>query len=238
MLPRLMILSQIKLSASIMCADLGNLREQIKILEQGNIDMIHFDVMDGHFVPNLALSPMMLPWLKPFTSLPFDVHLMVKNPEKLLDQIIENNVEFITVHIEILPHYGIRLLNTIRKRGVKVGIAINPLTSIDNVKYFLDYVDKFTIMTVDPGFAGQQFIPSALQKVKYLAFIRKKKKLHFDIEVDGSINSNTFEKVLNAGANVLVLGASGLFNKHQDLQSAITMVKNEIEALLQKRKEC
>lgn len=223
-----------KISASLMCANLGRLEEEVRILEETGIDLIHFDVMDGHFVPNLALSPLILKAIKNKTSLPFDVHLMVTNPELYLLQLFELKVEYITLHVETIYNSGTRLLREIKNHGVLCGIALNPLTPISYVKYIYPYVDKITLMTVDPGFSGQPFITTILNKIKRLANFRRRNKLSFDIEVDGSINSATFEHVLAAGANILVVGESGLFSRHENHELAAQLLLDELKHIWEK----
>lgn len=226
----------IKIAASIMCADLGALREVLKILEEQNIDLIHFDVMDGHFVPNLALSPAMLTWLKPYTSLPFDIHLMVRNPANYLAMLAEHHVEYITVHVETLSHEGMRVIQKIRAVGSRPGVALNPITPISTLKHILPYVDKITVMTVEPGFSGQSFIETTVKKIQFLRSVRRRCRLSFAIEVDGAINSKTFETVIKAGADVLVVGTSGLFSRHPDLRVAVQLLRQELVDVVRRLK--
>lgn len=218
----------LKLSASIMCANLLCLEKDLKILETEGIHMIHFDIMDGHFVPNLALSPLLLRWIRPVCSLPIDVHLMVTDPERYFQDLFQQNVDYITIHVETLGSHGTRLFRTIKQHGILAGIAINPLTPIDYLKPLLPYIDKVTVMSVDPGFAGEPFIEAAITKLKLLKQIKNRKKYRFELEVDGSINSATFEKVISAGAEILVVGSSGLFSRHPDLRTAVRGLLNEL----------
>lgn len=226
----------VKISASIMCANLGCLSNDLQVLEQEGIDMIHYDIMDGHFVPNLALSPIMIPYLKSACSIPFDVHLMVTHPEQYLSSLFDYNVECITVHVETLGTNCFRLIRTIKNRNILVGIAINPVTPLNYLNYLLPYVDKITIMTVDPGFAGQQFINSTLSKVAILSKLKKRKKHRFLIEVDGAINSATFKQVISAGAEILVVGSSGLFARSKDLREAVRQLRHELYLIMREIK--
>lgn len=222
------IVFPLKLSASVMCANLACLERDLKILETEGIHMIHFDVMDGHFVPNLALSPLLLRWIKPICNLPIDVHLMVTNPEKYFQDLFQQKVDYITIHVETLGSHGTRLVREIKKHRIMAGIAINPLTPVDFVKPLLPYVDKVTVMSVDPGFAGEPFIETAIIKLKLLKRIKNRKGYRFEIEVDGSVNSATFEQVISAGAEILVVGSSGLFSRHPDLREAVRGLLSEL----------
>lgn len=221
-------MKRILLSASLMCANFKNLKEDLEALEKGGIDIIHVDIMDGHFVPNITLSPLIIESLKNITDLPFDAHLMVENPNIFIDDLIKIGTEIITLHIEVISNYAFRIIDKIKKANKKLGIAINPATPIDNLEYIYPLVDKITIMTVDPGFARQTFIPNMQKKIKRLSDIKRKNSYNFLIEVDGGINKKTFSQVIKNGANSLILGTSGLFDVSHDLE---TTVKN-IRALI------
>lgn len=211
----------IKVSASLMCADLGCLREQVQILMEEGIDMFHCDIMDGHFVPNLALSPDIIRAVKLRSKGIFDAHLMVTNPKMYVNELFNIGVECITLHIETLGSNAFRLIEEIRNHGTQVGLALNPATPITFLEYFFDLVDKITVMTVDPGFAGQKFITPMLRKIQMLHLLRQNNNYAFKIEVDGSINEKTFKDVINAGADILVVGTSGLFGLDKDLRKAV-----------------
>lgn len=218
-------MKKILLSASLMCANFKNLKEDLEALEKGGIDIIHVDIMDGHFVPNITLSPLIIESLKNITNLPFDAHLMVENPNIFIDDLIKIGTEIITLHIEVISNYAFRIIDKIKKANKKLGIAINPATPIDNLEYIYPLVDKITIMTVDPGFARQAFIPNMQKKIKRLSDIKRKNSYNFLIEVDGGINKKTFSQVIKNGANSLILGTSGLFDVSHDLETTVKNVR-------------
>jgi len=193
------------LAPSILSADLIKLKEQIKIVEENGADFIHVDVMDGHFVPNITFGPIIVKSLKPITKLPIDVHLMISHPENYLTDFAEAGAEYITVHQEACIHLD-RVLNQIKELGCQAGVSINPATPIDTIIPVLDNADLVLIMTVNPGFGGQKFIPYTLKKIKDLTQLRMQDKHTFLIEVDGGVNSDTAEVVLDAGADILVAG--------------------------------
>lgn len=197
----------IKIAPSMLSADFANLTSEIRKVEQAGADMLHIDIMDGHFVPNLTFGPPVVSAIKKVTKMPFDVHLMVKNPETLIADFARAGADIITVHAETAPHLH-RLLQNIKELGLRAGIALNPSTSLSTIEEVLDIADIVLIMSVNPGFGGQKFIPSAVNKIVRLKKMIDERKLKVDIEVDGGINSNTARDVVNAGANVLVAGSA------------------------------
>jgi D-allulose-6-phosphate 3-epimerase len=221
--------SVVKISPSMMCADLSQLGAQLQILDEEGVDSFHFDIMDGHFVPNLALSPLIVRSLRPLSRKPFNVHLMVENPTLYLPDLYDIGVNCVTVHVETMGSSAFRILANIKTHGSKVGVALNPATPLNTVEYMLEQVDSVTIMTVDPGFAGQAFIWPMLNKIRALRALREQHGYNFEIEVDGSINAQTFGPVIKAGADVLVVGTSGLFSLDKDLRLAVRKLKAALQ---------
>ncbi len=222
-------MKKILLSASLMCADFKNLEKVLIALEEGGIDFIHADIMDGHFVPNLTLSPLIIKSIKEIVHMPFDAHLMVEKPDMFIDELIEIGIEAITLHIETISQYAFRIIDKIKTKDRKVGIALNPGTSLDSLEYLFPFVDKITVMTVDPGFAGQKFIPYMLEKIKKLDMIRKKYGYEFLIEADGGIGKRVYPDLKKAGIDILVLGTSWLFDGSLDLVGNLKKIKKFIE---------
>ncbi len=210
------------LAPSILSADLTKLSAQIGIVEKHGADWIHVDVMDGHFVPNLTFGAMMVRAVKRVTSLPIDAHLMVREPEKFLEDFAAAGAEYITIHQEACVHLD-RTLHHIQQLGCKAGVSINPATPLETIEYVLSFVDLVLIMSVNPGFGGQSFIPYSLQKIRRLAEMRKAMNASFLIEVDGGINPQTARDVLQAGADVLVAG-NAIFGA-EDIARACTELK-------------
>ena len=197
----------IKLAPSILSADFSKLGEDVAEVEKGGAHLIHVDVMDGHFVPNISYGATVMKSLLGKTKMPFDVHLMIEEPQKYIDDFMTENTEYITVHQETCP--GIReIIKRIKKAGAKVGVSINPETSEDTVMDVLDSVDMVLIMSVHPGFGGQVFIESALKKAEVLAEVKKKNGLSFKIEMDGGINLLNIKKVIESGTEIIVAGSS------------------------------
>ncbi|PIQ91277.1 MAG: ribulose-phosphate 3-epimerase [Candidatus Omnitrophica bacterium CG11_big_fil_rev_8_21_14_0_20_41_12] len=194
---------RIKIAPSVLSADFSKLGAELKKVERAGADLIHVDVMDGHFVPNITIGPVVVKYLRKATSLPLDVHLMIENPAKYVDDFVKAGSDMITVHIETL---GLGELAAIAKKlkakGVKLGISLNPATPLAKIKKTLPLVDFVLVMSVNPGFSGQAFIPGAIKKVKELRAIFKK-----DISVDGGINHQTAKLVRDAGANILAAGS-------------------------------
>ncbi|WP_315120383.1 D-allulose 6-phosphate 3-epimerase [uncultured Clostridium sp.] len=208
-----------KFSPSLMCMNLLKLEEQIKILND-RADFFHVDIMDGHYVKNITLSPFFIEQIKPVTTLPIDAHLMVENPDDFIDALKDAGVDYISPHAETINKDAFRIINKIKNHGLKVGIVLNPATPVDEIKYYIDKLDKITVMTVDPGFAGQPFIPEMLEKIKELKELKESNGYKYLIEIDGSCNVKTFERLKEAGGEVFIVGSSGLFNKDEDLEKA------------------
>lgn len=197
----------IRLAPSILSADFSRLGEDVALIEQAGAHVIHVDVMDGHFVPNISYGATVMKSLAGKTKLPFDVHLMIEHPDQYVEDFITDQTEFITVHQEACPHLH-RTLRHIKSLGVKAGVALNPATSLSTLDYVLEDADLVLIMSVNPGFGGQKFIGSALEKVKALKALRGKKNRDFTIEIDGGINLENVKSVTNAGVELVVAGSS------------------------------
>jgi len=218
-------MKKIQISPSILSADFSNLEKDIKKLETAGADMIHVDVMDGHFVPNITIGPPVIKALRNKTSLPFDVHLMISPVHKYIKDFANAGADIITIHPEATPNLQ-ESIDEIRSFKKKVGISLNPDTKIDIVEDYLDKVDLILIMSVYPGFGGQKFISDVLEKIKSLKDLKDKKKLNFDIEVDGGINFSNFKSVIDAGANVLVSGTTIFKENNGDIKKNIDFLKS------------
>ena len=206
-------------SPSLMCMDLLYLKEQVEILNE-RADFYHVDIMDGHFVKNITLSPFFVSTLKRISKLPIDVHLMTEYPDDYIEELAKSGADYICPHAETINKDAFRIINKIKGFGCKAGIVLNPATPIEWIKYYIHLLDKITVMTVDPGFAGQPFIPEMLDKIKELKELKEKNGYSYLIEVDGSCNERTFDILTEAGAEVLIVGSSGLFNLDSDLPKA------------------
>lgn len=196
-----------KLSPSILAADFSRLGEEIQATQLGGAQYIHMDVMDGNFVPNISFGMPVIRSVRGITSQVFDVHLMVKEPHRYIQMLADCGADLITVHVETCDHLD-RVIQMIRDAGKKVGVSLNPATSLSVLDYVLDKVDMVLIMTVNPGFGGQEFIESSVGKIHKLRAMIQERGLDVDIEVDGGINDHTIHRVLEAGANVIVAGSS------------------------------
>ena len=216
-----------KIAPSILSADFTKLGEEIKAVEEAGADYIHIDVMDGHFVPNITVGPMIVKAARKATDLPLDVHLMIESPEMYIDDFVKVGSDLITVHVETVTHLH-RLLEVIRDAGVKVGAALNPATPLSSIEYVLRHLDMVVLMTVNPGFGGQSFILEVLPKISELKKIIVQKGIEVDIEVDGGINVKNIAQAAQAGANVFVAG-NAIFSS-QDYTETISMMRKNIEA--------
>lgn len=210
-----------KIAPSILSADFAKLGMEINDVEAGGASYIHVDVMDGHFVPNITIGPLIVEAIRPITTLPLDVHLMIENPDQYIPAFAKAGADIISVHQEACVHLD-RTIQIIKEAGVKAGVVINPATPAETLLPILDKVDLVLVMTVNPGFGGQSFIESAVPKVKQLDTWRKEMNLSFEIEIDGGVNTTTAKKCTDAGADVLVAG-SAVFNK-KDRKEAIQAI--------------
>ena len=217
-------MSSIKIAPSILSADFGQLDNEIKRLEKAGADMIHVDVMDGHFVPNLTIGPPVIKALRKYSSLPFDVHLMISPVHKYIKNFADAGADIITIHPEATQNIeeSIKLIKSLNK---KVGLSLNPNTPINVINNFLDKINLVLIMSVYPGFGGQKFMPEVLKKIKDLDQIKKQKNLNFDIEVDGGINFDNSKLVKEAGANILVSGTTIFKDNKGDIKKNIDILK-------------
>lgn len=212
----------IKIAPSILAADFSKLGEEVLEVEKAGADWIHIDVMDGHFVPNISFGAAVMEAVRPLTKLPFDVHLMIENADRYIEDFAKAGADYITVHVEASPHLH-RTIQLIRSFGVKPGVVLNPHTPVEAILPILEDIDLVLFMTVNPGFGGQKFIGSVLPKVEQLAEIIKEKGLHIDIEIDGGINEETIVDCAKAGANVFVAG-SAIYGK-EDRAKALQSIK-------------
>ena len=228
--------SDVLVAPSIMCADLCNLESDIKALESVGVDLLHFDLMDAHFVPNMPIGLELLSQLRPKTDCHYDVQLMVEDNDFFISKLSEIGVQQITVHAESAIHLD-RTLGLIRDYGIKAGLALNPATPIDTITYVLDRIDYILIMTVNPGFAGQSMVPSALQKIADCQEFLQQRGLPLPIEVDGNVSFENIPKMVGAGANILVAGSSSIFNRYGSRLENVERVREAISQGLQMRNQ-
>jgi ribulose-phosphate 3-epimerase len=212
----------IKIAPSILSADFSKLGDEIKAVELAGADYIHVDVMDGHFVPNITMGPLVVNAIRPLTKLPLDVHLMVENPDLYIEDFAAAGADIITVHAEAAVHLH-RTIQMIKKTGVRAGVVLNPATPSESLKHIIQDIDLVLLMTVNPGFGGQSFIHSVIPKIKEVANLVKELGLDVEIEVDGGVNAETAPLCIEAGANVLVAG-SAIYGK-KDLKGAISAIR-------------
>jgi len=218
-------MKKIQISPSILSADFSQLGNEIKRLIDAGADMVHVDVMDGHFVPNLTIGPPVIKALKKNSSIPFDVHLMISPVHKYIEAFANAGADIITIHPEATEDLQ-NSINKIKELKKKVGISLNPETKIDVVKKFLNQIDLILIMSVNPGFGGQKFMPEVLNKIKDLVDIRKKEGINFDIEIDGGINFENSKLAIEAGANILVSGTTIFKSNDGNIKKNIDLLRS------------
>ena len=219
----------IKIAPSILSADFAKLGQEVKEVEAAGAELIHIDVMDGHFVPNITMGAIVVEALRPVTQLPLDVHLMIENPDNYIEQFAKAGADYISVHVETCRHLH-RTIQLIRSLNVKAGVVLNPHTPIESIQHILEDIDFVLFMTVNPGFGGQKFIASVVPKIEALSKIIKERGLNIEIEVDGGITAETIGECAKAGATMFVAG-SAIYNK-EDRAKALQEIKAAGEAVL------
>ncbi|MFJ9463817.1 ribulose-phosphate 3-epimerase [Viridibacillus arvi] len=212
----------IKIAPSILAANFSKLADEVKEVEAAGAKLIHIDVMDGHFVPNITMGPIVVEALRPVTDLPLDVHLMIENPDQYIEDFAKAGADYITVHVEACRHLH-RTIQLIRSHGVKPGVVLNPHTPIETIQHILEDIDMVLFMTVNPGFGGQKFIYSVVPKIEQLSTIIKEKGLNVEIEIDGGINAETIIPCAKAGATIFVAG-SAIYGK-EDRSKALREIQ-------------
>jgi len=218
-------MTKIKIAPSILSADFSRLGEEVKTVSDAGADYIHVDVMDGHFVPNLTIGPVVIGSIRKFSKVPFDVHLMIENPNCYVDSYVSAGANIVTVHAEACVHLD-RTLAQIQSKGVKAGVSLVPSTPPDVLDYVMDKLDLILVMTVNPGFGGQAFIPSQLEKIRRLRAMIKASGRAIELEVDGGINPQTAKQVIEAGADVLVAGSAVFTGNAADYAKNIQALRN------------
>lgn len=221
----------IKIAPSILSANFAILGQEVKEVEAAGAELIHIDVMDGHFVPNITMGPIVVEALRPITKLPLDVHLMIENPDQYIEQFAKAGADYISVHVETCRHLH-RTIQLIRSFGVKPGVVLNPHTPIETIQHILEDVDLVLFMTVNPGFGGQKFIHSVIPKIEALSQIIKEHGYTIEIEIDGGVNAETIVPCAIAGATIFVAG-SAIYNQ-EDRTRALQEIKSAGEAALRK----
>jgi ribulose-phosphate 3-epimerase len=222
----------IELAPSILAADFAHLAEQIRGAEEGGGTIVHVDIMDGHFVPNLTVGPPLVRSLRKATGLPLDCHLMIENPDQFIPEFAEAGADWMSVHQEACRHLN-RTLHLIKSHDCRAGVVINPATPVETLTEVLDIVDYVLVMSVNPGFGAQEFIPGTVHKIRRLAELRSERRLNFRIEVDGGIALETVAEVVRAGAEILVAG-NAVFGHGDPKSHAQKLLKAAMEAALQK----
>jgi len=217
-------MKKIQISPSILSADFSQLGNEIKRLEEGGADMIHVDVMDGHFVPNLTIGPPVIKALRKQCSIKFDVHLMISPVHKYIEAYADAGADIITIHPEATDNLE-KSISKIKSLNKKVGVSLNPDSKLDLITKYIEKIDLVLIMSVNPGFGGQKFMPEVLDKVKQLKEIKTKKNMNFDIEIDGGINFDNCQSAIEAGANILVSGTTVFKSNNGDIEKNINLLK-------------
>jgi ribulose-phosphate 3-epimerase len=218
---------KIKLSASVICADLADLASQVKQLEEAGVDMLHFDAMDGHFVPNLGLGPVVIEWVRKVTSLPFEAHLMIANPEQYIERFVAAGSQIVAIHAETVGDFR-QIASRLRTLGASPAIAINPQTPVDQIEPFLDAVSQVLVMTVQPGFAGQPLVREALAKIGQIREIIEKRRLGIEIATDGNVSFQNAPAMVAAGANILVCGTSSIFSAGMTISEGVGQLRTAL----------
>ncbi|MEH7299637.1 ribulose-phosphate 3-epimerase [Neobacillus drentensis] len=212
----------VKIAPSILSADFSKLGEEVLAVEKGGADYIHIDVMDGHFVPNITIGPLIVEAIRPVTKLPLDVHLMIENPDQYIEAFAKAGADYITVHVEACRHLH-RTIQSIKSFGIKAGVVLNPATPVETIQHIIGDIDMVLLMSVNPGFGGQTFIPEVLPKIKKVKALAEQKGVDIEIEIDGGVNPETAKDCIEAGATVLVAG-SAVYNQ-PDYAKAISLIR-------------
>ncbi len=218
---------RLKLSASIICADLSDLASEVEELEKAGVDMLHFDVMDGHFVPNLGLGPVIVEHVRKLTSLPFEAHLMISNPERHVERFVEAGCQIIAAHVEVSPDFR-KLADQIRRLGASPAIALNPDTPVERIEPFLDGVSQVLTMTVQPGFAGQPLVKHAIGKIGNVKEVLLRRKLDVEIATDGNVSFENAPAMVSAGADTLICGTSSLFSRKGSFSEGVRLLRERV----------
>ena len=221
-------MNQIKISPSILSADFTCLADQVREAEEAGVDYIHVDVMDGHFVPNITIGPLVVKALRPITKLPLDVHLMIENPDFYIEDFSKAGADIITVHQEATPHLH-RTIQQIHDLGIKAGVSINPSTSVRTLDEIICDVDLILVMSVNPGFGGQSYIHSCTNKIRKVREMLDERGVSADLEVDGGVNVDTINEVISAGANAFVAG-SAIFNDKNSIAENVSALREKIKS--------
>lgn len=221
-------MKKIKISPSILSADFSRLGEQVHDAEDAGVDYIHVDVMDGHFVPNITIGPLIVKALRPLTKLPMDVHLMIENPELYIEDFFKSGADIITVHQETCPHLH-STIKQIHDLGIRAGVSINPSTPVNTLEEIISEVDLVLLMSVNPGFGGQSYISSSTGKIKKLREMLDSFESSADLEVDGGVNVETVCEVIGAGANTIVAG-SAVFNDKKSVAENVHLLREKINS--------
>ena len=221
-------MKKIKISPSILSADFSRLGEEVHDAEDAGVDYIHVDVMDGHFVPNITIGPLIVKAVRPLTKLPMDVHLMIENPELYIEDFFESGADIITVHQETCPHLH-STIKQIHDLGIRAGVSINPSTPVNTLEEIISEVDLVLLMSVNPGFGGQSYISSSTGKIKKLREMLDSFESSADLEVDGGVNAETVCEVIEAGANTIVAG-SAVFNDKNSVAENVRLLREKINS--------
>lgn len=223
----------LQLSPSLMCMNLRTFKDDINFLDD-KIESYHIDIMDGHYVRNITLSPWFISQLRELSKCKISTHLMMTHPQDFIMDCINAGSDVICLHTDVIEKQAFRLINMVKDNGKQFGIVLNPATTLETIKYYIHLLDKITVMTVDPGYAGQRFIPEAVDKIRELSKLKKEKGYKYQIEVDGSCNKNTWKTLYEAGTEVYIVGSSGLFGLDGDVSKAWDKMQNEISNSISK----
>ncbi|MFC3932872.1 D-allulose 6-phosphate 3-epimerase [Streptococcus dentapri] len=229
-------MSAVEISPSLMCMNLDKFKEEITFLNE-HVSSYHIDIMDGHFVPNITLSPWFMGEVRKLSRLPLSAHLMVTDQTFWVEQMIDLKCEWICMHAEVLSGLAFRLIDQIHDAGLKAGVVLNPETDVTDIFPYIDLLDKVTIMTVDPGFAGQRFLEPMLDKIVQLRKLRAQADYHYLIEMDGSSSRKTFKRIDQAGPDIYIVGRSGLFSLTDNIADSWAIMRKDYEEMTGKKLE-